>query len=91
MAWSFSKDRFYLHLLTSSIGLLLVCQEYSAISSTPNLNVGDYEGWTGLSPPAAYPDRLWGRDAINSNLWPRHHAYASDYYSSPDSVQDSSP
>ena len=36
-----------------------------------------------------YPDRPWRRYANNGNLQPRHHIYASDYYSSPDSVQDS--
>jgi len=81
---------FYLHLPTSGTGLLLVCQEYPAISSTPNPHVGDYKGRTGLSPPAAYPDRPWRRYANNGNLQPRHHVYASDYYSSPDSIKDSS-
>ena len=52
--------------------------------------MGDYKGWTGLSPPAAYPDRLWRRYANNGNLWPRHYVHAIDYYSSPDSAHDSS-
>ena len=68
MALSSGKDRFYLYLLTSGTGLLLVYQEYPAISSTPNPNVGDYKGRTGLSPPAAYPDRLFRRYANNGNL-----------------------
>ena len=68
MAYSSSKDWFYLHLLTSGTGLLLVYQEYAAISSTPNPHVGDYKGWTGLSPPAAYPDRPWRRYANKGNL-----------------------
>jgi hypothetical protein len=29
-----------------------------AYSSTPNPNVGDYKGQTGLSPPAAYPSTV---------------------------------
>ena len=90
MAQSSSKDRFYLYLLTSGTDLLLVCQEYPAISSTPNPHVGDYKGRIGLSPPAAYPDRPLRRYANNSTLLPRHHVYASEYYYSPYSVQDSS-
>ena len=76
-------------MLTLGTGLLLVCQEYPAISSTPLPHVGD-KGWTWLSPPAAYPDRLWRRYANNGNLWPRHYVHAIDYYSSPDSIHDSS-
>jgi hypothetical protein len=33
-------------------------QAMSACSSTPYPNVGDYEGWTGLSPPTAYPSTM---------------------------------
>jgi hypothetical protein len=51
-----------------------------AISSMPNPNVGDYKGWTGLSPPVTYPDRPWGRVANKGNFKPRHHVYAIDYY-----------
>jgi hypothetical protein len=52
---------------------------YPAISSTPNPNVGDYEGWIGLSPSPAYLDRPWGRVATKGNFKPRHHVYNIDY------------
>ena len=44
-------------------------------------NVEDYEGWTGLSPPAAYPSTVEYK-ANECSLYPRHQAYAIDYYSS---------
>jgi hypothetical protein len=44
-------------------------------------NVGDYEGRTGLSPPAAYPSTM-EYEANEGNLQSRHHFYAIDYYSS---------
>ena len=71
----------------------MVFQEYPAISSTPNLNMGDCKGCTRLSPPSAYPDRPWGRDANNGNVKPRHHVYAINSYSSPGQTlsQDLSP
>jgi hypothetical protein len=55
--------------------------------------VGDYKGQTGLSPPAAYPDRPWERVANKGNLKARHHVYAIDYCFSPDQTpsKDSSP
>ena len=34
-------------MLTSGTGLLLICQEYPAISSTPNPHVGDYKDGQG--------------------------------------------
>jgi hypothetical protein len=40
----------------------------------------DYEGRTGLSPPAAYPDRPWERVANKHDFTPRHHVYAIDHY-----------
>jgi hypothetical protein len=61
-------------------GLHLVCQTYPAISSTPNPNVEDYKGRTVLSPPAAYPDRPWGRVANKGNFKLSHHVYTIDYY-----------
>jgi hypothetical protein len=45
------------------------------------LDVGDYEGWTGLSPPAAYPSTM-EYEENEGNLQSRHHVYAIDYYSS---------
>jgi hypothetical protein len=48
----------YFHLLTSGIGLYMVCQVPPAYGSTPYLNVGDCKGQTGLSPPAAYPSTV---------------------------------
>ena len=44
-------DKLYLYLLTSSTGIHLVYQAIPAYSSTSNLNMGDYKGWSGLSPP----------------------------------------
>jgi hypothetical protein len=49
-----SKDRFNLYLLALGTDLHLVCQVSPAISSTPNLNMGEYKGQTWLSPLAAY-------------------------------------
>jgi hypothetical protein len=45
-----------------------------------NPNVGEYEGRTGLSPPAAYPSTM-GNEV---NEGSRHHVYAINYYSSID-------
>jgi hypothetical protein len=47
----------------------------------PNPNVGDYKGWTGLSPPVAYPSTV-GNEANEGNVKLRHHVYAISYYSS---------
>ena len=47
----------------------------------PNLNMGDYKGWTGLSPPTTYPSTM-GNEANEGSFKPRHHIYAIDYYSS---------
>jgi hypothetical protein len=49
--------------------------------STSYPHVGDYKGWTGLSPPVAYPLTM-GHEANEGSLKPRHHVYAIDYYSS---------
>jgi hypothetical protein len=46
-------------------------------------NMGDYKGWTGLSPPAAYSSTV-EYEANEGSLLPRHHVYAIDYYSSVD-------
>ena len=46
-----------------------------------NSDVGEYEGQTGLSPPAAYPSTV-GNEATKDSFYPRHHVYAIDYYSS---------
>ena len=51
-------DKLYFYLLTSSTGSHLVCQARLAYSSTSYPNVEDYEGWTGLSPPAAHPSTM---------------------------------
>ena len=87
------RDKLNSHPLASGTGLLLVCQEYLAISPTPNPNVGDYEGRIGLSPPATNPDRPLGRDANKGNLKPRNHVYTIDYYFSTNHTlsKDSSP
>ena len=45
------RDKLGSHPLASGTSLLLVCQEYLAISSTPNPHVGDYKGRIGQSPP----------------------------------------
>ena len=42
--------------------------------------MGDYMGRIGLSPPAAYPDRSWGRDAYKGDVKPRLNVYAIDHY-----------
>jgi hypothetical protein len=44
----------------------------------PYLNMGDYERWTELSPPAAYPS-TGGYEANEGSLKSRHHIYAIDY------------
>ena len=51
-------DKFYLYLLTSGTGSHLVYQVMPVSSSMPYLNVGDYKGWIGLSPPIAYPSTM---------------------------------
>jgi hypothetical protein len=51
-------DKLYFYLLTSATREHLVCQSLLACSSTPYLNMGDYEGWTRLSPPATYPSTM---------------------------------
>jgi hypothetical protein len=43
--------------------------------------MADYEGWIELSPPATYPSTM-GYKANEGNLYPEHHVYAIDYYSS---------
>ena len=48
-------DKLYFYLLTSGIGLHLVCQVMPAYSSTLYPNMGDYKGRIGLPPPIAYP------------------------------------
>ena len=42
----------------------------------PYLDMGDYEGWTGLSPPTAYPSTM-GYEANEGNVQLRHHIYAT--------------
>ena len=56
--WVLWKDKVYFHLFTSGTRLQLVCQSMPAYSSTPYSNMGGYEGWIGLSPPAAYPSTI---------------------------------
>ena len=51
-------DKLYFYLLTSGTGYHLVYKAMPAYSSTPYLDVGDYEGWIGLSPPVAYPSTV---------------------------------
>jgi hypothetical protein len=68
-------------LLTSGTGDHLVCQAMRACSSTLYPNVEDCRGRTGLSPPAAYPSTV-EYEANEGSLYPRHHVYAIDYYTS---------
>ena len=43
----------------------------------------DYEkARTGLSPPAGYLYKPWGRIAFKRGHQPRHHAYANEHHSS---------
>jgi hypothetical protein len=75
------KDKLNYHLLASGTGFSWSAKSiWLLISSTPNPNVGDYEGQTGLSPPAAYPDKPWGRVATKGNFKPRHHVYTIYHY-----------
>ena len=76
-------DKLYFYLLTSGTGSHLVCYGRSACSSMAYLNMGDYKGWTRLSPPAAYPS-IGEYEANEGSLQPRHHVYAIDYYCSVD-------
>ena len=69
------------YILTLGTDLYLVYQVPLASSSTPYLNVGDYKGQTGLSPPTAYPSTM-EYEVNEGSLQPRHHVYAIDYYSS---------
>ena len=55
MALGLRIDKPYFYLLTLGTGLYLVCHAPLAYSSTPYSNMGDYKGWTRLSPPTAYP------------------------------------
>jgi hypothetical protein len=48
----------YSYLLTLGTGLCLVCQAIPASNSTSYSDVGDFEGWTGLSPLAACPSTV---------------------------------
>ena len=68
-------------MLTSDTDVHLVYQAIPAYSSTSKLDVGDYEGRTGLSAPTIYPSTV-GNEANEGSLKPRHHVYAIDYYSS---------
>jgi hypothetical protein len=56
--WVYWIDKFYFYLLTSGTGSHLVCQAKPAYSSTSYSDVGDYKGWTGLSPPVVYPSTM---------------------------------
>ena len=38
--------------------IALVGQVMPASSSMPYPNMGDYKGWTGMSPPVAYPSTM---------------------------------
>ena len=78
-------------MLTSGTGLLLVCQEYLTISSTPNPHVGDYKRTDRAVTTYRLPRQTVEKVCKNGNLQPRHHVYTIDCYSNPDSVHDSSP
>ena len=45
-----------------------------------NLDVGEYEGQTELSPPTTYPSTM-GNKVNEDSFYPRHHVYTIDYYS----------
>jgi hypothetical protein len=79
--WVLWIDKLLFSLLTSGTGEHLVCQVLSACSSMPCLDVGDYKRRTELSPPTAYPSTMEYK-ANKGSLYPRHHVYAIDYYSS---------
>ena len=51
-------DKLYFYLLTLGTGVHLVCQAIPACSSMSYPDMGDYEGRTWLSPPAAYPSTV---------------------------------
>ena len=65
--WVLWNDKLYFYLLTSGTGLQLVYQSMPAYVSTSNLNVGDYKGRTGLSPPTANPSTV-GNEANEGSL-----------------------
>ena len=44
---------------------------------------GDYKGWIGLSPPAAYPSIMERDNAFTYLSIPKHHAYVYINYSNP--------
>ena len=67
MVLELSVDKLYFYLLTSGTDEHLVCQALQAFNSTSNPNVGDYEGWIGLSPPATYPSTM-GHEANEGSL-----------------------
>ena len=46
-----------------------------------NLDMAEYKGWIGLSPPAAYPSTV-EHEANEGSLQSRQHVYTIDYYSS---------
>jgi hypothetical protein len=52
-----------------------------AYNSTPYPNVEELEGWTELSPPAAYPSTM-EHEANEGNFELKHHVYAIGYNSS---------
>ena len=58
MVLSLRIDKLYFYLLTSGTGYHLIYQVMPAYSSTPYLDVGDYKGWIGLSPPVSYPSTV---------------------------------
>ena len=46
-----------------------------------NLDMGEYKGQTGLSPPTAYPSTV-GNKVNEDSSYPRQHVYTIGYYSS---------
>ena len=58
----------------------MVYQALPVYGSMPYLDLGDYKGRTGLSPPVAYPSTV--EYEANEGSLPRHHVYAIDYYPS---------
>ena len=50
---------------------------------TPQSNMGEYKGWIGLSPPAAYPSTVERDNALTYISKPKHHACIYRNYPNP--------
>jgi hypothetical protein len=47
------------------------------------MNVGEYKGWIGLSPPAVYPSTMKKDNAFTCLPIPEHHARVHRNYPNP--------